>query len=582
MPFRSAVLVAALALTIVPAVAVAQKATSSQQRAQQRWPGETARPPAVQAVPITEAEPNNTAATATNMAVGDIASGVISVSNDEDFFAVTLQAGQTVDFEIVAQRAGSSLDSFLSIFDTNGTTLIESNDDHFGLDSRIRISRTVTGRYFVRVRDLGSGFGPNFTYQLHVREVPPAPGDPTTVFATGLGAPWTAVALPGNTFFVLDWFGRVLRVASNGTNTVLASGLQQPVAMAVDGLGNVLVSEDLGATANVVRITPAGARSPFVSGLQSVAAIGVGPNGDIYIGDPAAARIRRYDNNGAPLSTIDITGTALDLMDIVFSPSGVLHFSNFSNGVFRVVNNQPQRVITTSFIAGGIAFDRDGFLYMGSASEGIHLYSPAYQVVNSPFALANFSGTGNIVFGRDDTGQMTNRLFGVNLTGSMVEVRRAAVRAAGLRVGVDLLIVATQALRAGVMGAAYADTLRTTEAVPNLSWRIASGALPAGLTLSAAGLITGVPTASGTFNIGVVAEGGGRIGTRDLTLAVTRPQVTVNAAADQLLGVPGQISADIERFLDLQGNKNGRFDIGDLQAYLRQTPGALHTSEVRK
>jgi hypothetical protein len=51
------------------------------------------------------------------------------------------------------------------------------------------------------------------------------------------------------------------------------------------------------------------------------------------------------------------------------------------------------------------------------------------------------------------------------------------------------------------------------------------------------------------------------------------PPFTLESAAASLLGAGGLSAADAQ-FLDAAGNHNGRYDVGDFQAYLR-TIGAL-------
>jgi len=60
------------------------------------------------------------------------------------------------------------------------------------------------------------------------------------------------------------------------------------------------------------------------------------------------------------------------------------------------------------------------------------------------------------------------------------------------------LIVVTGSLIDGTVGAAYSDTLQAANGVPPYTWSISTGSLPAGLSLSTAGVISGIPTTSGT------------------------------------------------------------------------------------
>ncbi|MDR2513115.1 MAG: leucine-rich repeat domain-containing protein, partial [Puniceicoccales bacterium] len=66
--------------------------------------------------------------------------------------------------------------------------------------------------------------------------------------------------------------------------------------------------------------------------------------------------------------------------------------------------------------------------------------------------------------------------------------------------------IITNTLAGGTVGAAYSQTLAATGTVP--TWSITDGALPVGLSLSSAGMISGVPTVTGTFTFTVKASNG--------------------------------------------------------------------------
>ncbi len=50
------------------------------------------------------------------------------------------------------------------------------------------------------------------------------------------------------------------------------------------------------------------------------------------------------------------------------------------------------------------------------------------------------------------------------------------------------------------------------------------------------------------------------------------PPIPLDVAAASLLGGGGLSAADLQ-YLDALGNHNGRYDVGDLQAYLRTVGG---------
>jgi hypothetical protein len=90
------------------------------------------------------------------------------------------------------------------------------------------------------------------------------------------------------------------------------------------------------------------------------------------------------------------------------------------------------------------------------------------------------------------------------------------------RFGID-----TQALKSAVAGAPYSVTLATWGVPSNTTWEVTQGALPAGLTLSKEGVISGTPTAGGSSTFTVTATGnakdfsGTRVDSKQFTLNVS-------------------------------------------------------------
>ncbi|MBQ7466385.1 MAG: putative Ig domain-containing protein, partial [Oscillospiraceae bacterium] len=73
-------------------------------------------------------------------------------------------------------------------------------------------------------------------------------------------------------------------------------------------------------------------------------------------------------------------------------------------------------------------------------------------------------------------------------------------------------VITTASLPTAVVGTAYSQTLAATPSNGGaITWSVTAGALPAGLTLSECGVISGTPTANGTsaFTVTATEEGGG-------------------------------------------------------------------------
>ncbi|HLI63990.1 MAG TPA: Ig domain-containing protein, partial [Terriglobales bacterium] len=90
------------------------------------------------------------------------------------------------------------------------------------------------------------------------------------------------------------------------------------------------------------------------------------------------------------------------------------------------------------------------------------------------------------------------------------------------------LTVTSQSLPAGTVGVSYSTTLAATGGVAPYTWSITGGNLPAGLSLSSAGVISGTPTASGTANFTVqVADSESPAQTAQAQLSITVNVITI-------------------------------------------------------
>ena len=125
---------------------------------------------------------------------------------------------------------------------------------------------------------------------------------------------------------------------------------------------------------------------------------------------------------------------------------------------------------------------------------------------------------------------------------------RTDTQALTLTVG-STLSIATLTLPDGVVGASYSQQVSATGGAPPYTWSVTTGALPDGLSLSPAGLLSGTPTAPGssTFTVGV-ADGGAGSDSRQFTLTVVAalgitttslPSGTSGTAYSQVLDATG-------------------------------------------
>lgn len=567
-----------------PAAARAQGAYGGSPRLQAlRGP---ARP--LRLVRVVEVEPNDSTSQATPAALRDTVSGVINPAFDVDYFALDVPANTALDLDVDANQVGSTLDPIMALIAPDGRTVLGVNDDYDGMDSRIIYTVTTAGRYFVGITDYYGTGSLQHTYVIKLQVLVPGPGDPTTLFVSGLGYPiGLAASATGDLYTVDGDSGRILRVSPAGIVTELARQRGAMTDVVIDGAGDLLVTGyDSTYQAGVFRVSTAGERTVFTRAVSSPSAITVGPDGDVWVGDYAL--LRRFDPGGMLKDSVSILGTGT-LSALAFSPAGELHFTTY-DAIYKVVGAAAVQVASVPLYAEALAFDADGYLYVANGYLGtVTLYSPSYQAVGAVFARTNLGGPIALAFGRSASGAMTARLFasngGYNLSppydGSIVEMNPAGVRALGFRVGADLLRVTPLALRAGMVGADYADTVRVQDGTGTPQFSVGNGTLPPGLRLDATtGALSGIPSDSGAYRFSIRVDRGGRLGVRSYALAVINPSVTTADAVNHLLGA-NVLTLALERYMDLQGNRNGRYDVGDLRAYL-QVRGLVPTAALTR
>jgi len=88
--------------------------------------------------------------------------------------------------------------------------------------------------------------------------------------------------------------------------------------------------------------------------------------------------------------------------------------------------------------------------------------------------------------------------------------------------------ISTALLANGIDGDPFSQTLSATQGTAPYVWSIASGSLPTGIKLATNGLLSGMPTAVGTFNFTAkITDAGGLTATRALTQTIDFSPITI-------------------------------------------------------
>ncbi len=158
------------------------------------------------------------------------------------------------------------------------------------------------------------------------------------------------------------------------------------------------------------------------------------------------------------------------------------------------------------------------------ATSGILTFTPG-QITQTITVVVN----GDTVPEADET-------FFVNLSG-VTNATIADNQGVGTITNDDVPVtISPTTLPNGSVASAYSQTLTASGGLAPYAFSVSAGALPAGLTLSAAGVLSGTPTAGGTFNFTVTATDsspspGPFTGSRAYTVVIAPAVVTLPAAA---------------------------------------------------
>lgn len=97
-----------------------------------------------------------------------------------------------------------------------------------------------------------------------------------------------------------------------------------------------------------------------------------------------------------------------------------------------------------------------------------------------------------------------------------------------LAVSAPTVLIDPTTLPAATGGVAYSQTITASGGNGTYTFSLSSGALPAGMSVNSAGVLSGTPTVAGTFNFTVLAtDGNGFTGSRGYSLLVNAPSITL-------------------------------------------------------
>jgi hypothetical protein len=336
-------------------------------------------------------------------------------------------------------------------------------------------------------------------------------------------------------------------VATAGTLSFAPGITTQPVAVTINGdivpEGNETFSVNLSAPTNAVIGAGTGTGTITNDDAPVVVAPTTLPNATV-----AAAysqTITASGGNGGPY-TFAVTAGALPA-GLTLGATGALTGTPTAGGTFNftvtatdgspapgpftgtqvytLVVNPPTLVLPPTTLPGGTT----GVVYtatLNPATGGTAPYAYAVTAGALPAGIA-MSATGAFTGTPTAAGSFT---FTVTATDSSTGTGPYTI-ARPFTIDVAAIVVDPATLPNATAGAAYSQTLTASGGTAPYAFNVSAGALPAGLALSTAGVLSGTPTASGTFNFTVRAvDSATRPGTRPYTLVVAVPTLSITPA----------------------------------------------------
>ncbi|MBQ3447365.1 MAG: putative Ig domain-containing protein, partial [Synergistaceae bacterium] len=188
--------------------------------------------------------------------------------------------------------------------------------------------------------------------------------------------------------------------------------------------------------------------------------------------------------------------------------------------------------ISTSSVSAGTAGSSYTYTLTASGSTPI-IWSLVSGSLPSGLRL---SSSGVISGTPTTTGTFTFVVQARNTAGSVTQSLTLTVNAASSSAVAPS--ISTSSLPDATEGTSYTANLTATGTTP-ITWRVGSGSLPSGLTLSSSGTISGTPAESGIFRFSVNAENSAGTDSKTFTL-------TVEAASGPAAGTAPSITVSVQ------------------------------------
>jgi hypothetical protein len=338
------------------------------------------------------------------------------------------------------------------------------------------------------------------------------PGGLTLSPTTGLlsGTPTTA----GSFSFTVQATDTLSQVGTQSYTMTVTGALTISPATLPNGALSTAYSQTLTATGAV------GGVSWIVSAGAIPAGLTLNPTGGVISGTPAAAGVYSFTVQ----ATDSISQTGSQSYSVTVTGALTISPATLPNGALSTAYSQ---TLTATGAVGGVSW----IVSAGAIPAGLTLNPTGGVISGTPTAAGVYSFT---VQATDSISQTGLQAYSMTVSGT--------------------LSILPATLPNATVAVAYSQTLTASNnPIGTVTWTLLNGTLPTGLGLSAAGVISGTPTAAGAFTFSVQATDSiGQTGQASYSVQsnatisispLTLPPAVIGTAYSQALTATGAIGA---------------------------------------
>ena len=251
------------------------------------------------------------------------------------------------------------------------------------------------------------------------------------------------------------------------------------------------------------------AATQFIAYSQALAASGGTPTYTYAVTSGSLPSGLALSNAGVLSGTSTVSGSFSFTVTVTDSSGGSGPYTGTRSYVLTVTANSPT-IVTTSLSSGevGVAYSQTIGASSGTAPYTFSIASGSLPAGLTLSTAGTLSGTpaagGSFAF--------TVQVKDANNATATQSYTVSIAAAPG---------IGTTSLAGGEVGVAYSQTIAASSGTAPYTFGIASGSLPAGVTLNTSGTLSGTPTASGNFSFAVqVKDANNATATQSYTIAI--------------------------------------------------------------